>query len=229
MKFAVMDLDAEPAHEFMDTVRGNGMSASGVGNNDYEAARAWHLAESQRDELVTAFEFTLMQTMEAYQRWCVQGAHLVGNKEITYNEVVVLHVVRMQERAKDAATIAKLVNRDDLPNVLYNLRKLVSLGLVEKVKIGSGTYFQVTELGRIETTRYADLRRNVLLDGLDQIANFDEKLNSVIRLMQVMTGIYDSAARETAVINPAALFPEDQAGEPAPKAPPKKRTARSRS
>lgn len=205
------------------------MSAIGLGNSDYEAARAWHLAESERDELVTAFEFTLMQVMEAYQRWCVQGAHLVGNKEITYNEVVVLHVVRMQERAKDATTIAKLVNRDDLPNVLYNLRKLVSLGLVEKVKIGSGTYFQVTDLGRIETNRYADLRRNLLLEGLDQLANFNEKLGSVIRLMQVMTGIYDTAARETAVINPAALFPEVPDAEPAAKPAARKRTTRSRS
>ncbi len=181
-------------------------NANGNGNGRYEAARAWHLAESERDEAVTSFEFALMQVMEAYQRWCVQASRLVGHPDITYNEVVVLHTVRMQERAKDAATIAKLVNRDDLPNVLYNLRKLVSLGLVEKVKIGSGTYFQVTDQGRIETNRYAELRRDLLLDSTDQVANLHQKLESIVGLMHVMTGLYDVSARETAIINPAAFF-----------------------
>jgi predicted MarR family transcription regulator len=181
-----------------------------IGNGSYEAARAWHLAKSERDELVTTFEFALMQVFEAYQRWCVQGARLVGHSDIAYNEVVVLHVVRMQERAKDAATIAKLVNRDDLPNVLYNLRKLVSLGLVRKVKIGSGTFFEVTDQGRIETERYAELRRDLLLGGMDEVGNLHEKLRSMIGLLHVMTGLYDTAARGAAVINPLALFPDDE-------------------
>jgi len=94
-----------------------------------------------------------------------------------------------------------------LPNVLYNLRKLVSLGLVRKVKIGSGTYFEVTDQGRIETERYAELRRDVLLASMDEVANIDEKLRAMLGLMHVMTGLYDGAARETAVINPLALFP----------------------
>jgi predicted MarR family transcription regulator len=194
-------------------------SDDGGSSAGYEAARAWHLAESPRDELVTAFEFSMMQAFEAYQRWCVQGARLVGHPDIAYNEVVVLHVVRMQERAKDAATIAKLVNRDDLPNVLYNLRKLVSIGLVEKVKIGSGTFFQVTERGRIETERYAALRRDLLLDSMEQVANLSDKLQSLVGLMHVMTGLYDGAARETATINPAALFPDDEVPAPAKKSP----------
>lgn len=179
----------------------------------YEAARSWHLAESRRDERVTSFEFALMQVYEAYQRWAVQGQRLVSEGDITFNEVVVLHVVRMQERAKDAATIAKLVNRDDLPNVLYNLRKLVSLGLVEKVKSGSSTLFRVTDRGLLETDRYAELRQQLLLENADQVSNLDEKLDSLIRLLHVMTGLYDSAARETAVINPATMFEEASPAE----------------
>lgn len=184
---------------------------------DYEVARAWHLARDTRGELTTSFEFALMQVFEAYQRWAVQAARLVGNPDINYSEVVVLHVVRMQERAKDAATIAKLVNRDDLPNVLYSLRKLVSLGLVEKVKVGSGTYFKTTEQGRLETDRFAALRTDLLLKAMAEVANIDSKLETVIALLKVMTGLYDSAARETAVINPVALFPASQ--EPPGKAP----------
>jgi predicted MarR family transcription regulator len=176
------------------------------GRDAYEVARTWHLAVTPRDERVTAFEFAMMQVNEAYQRWVVQAQRLVGQSDITFNEIVVLHVVRMQERAKDAATIAKLVNRDDLPNVLYNLRKLVSIGLVEKVKIGSSTLFQVTDLGLVGTDRYAALRQRVLLEDADQVTNVDDKLDQAIRLLHTMTGLYDSAARETAVLNPATMF-----------------------
>lgn len=199
---------------------------AGQNTPDLESARSWHLAESPRDELVTSFEFALMQVEEAYHRWCVQAARLVGSDEITFNEVVVLHVVRMQERAKDAATIAKLVNRDDLPNVLYNLRKLVSLGLIEKSKIGSGTYFQVTERGREETNRYAALRRQLLLENMEEVINLSDKLNAVNRFLHVMTGFYDNASRETNSINPRALFHDFP--EPASLATPAKRTARTK-
>ncbi|MCX6422784.1 MAG: winged helix DNA-binding protein [Actinobacteria bacterium] len=173
---------------------------------DYEAARSWHLADSQRAERVTAFEFALMQVNEAYQRWVTQSARLVGHPDISFNEVVVLHVVRMQERAKDAATIAKLINRDDLPNVLYNLRKLVGLGLVKKVKVGSSTLFEVTERGTLESNRYADLRKVLLLDSMEEIVNIDTKLDSLMALMHVMTGLYDSASREVVVIDPKTAF-----------------------
>lgn len=177
---------------------------------DYEVARSWHLARDTRGELTTSFEFALMQVCEAYERWVVQAARLVGNPDINYAEVVILHVVRMQERAKDAATIAKLVNRDDLPNVLYTLRKLVSLGLVEKVKVGSGTYFQATDRGKLETDRYAALRTDLLLKSMAEVTNIDGKLETVNALLKVMTGLYDGAARETAVINPVALFPASE-------------------
>lgn len=187
---------------------GENQAQAGAYSGDFGAARAWHLARDTRGEMTTSFEFALMQVFEAFQRWVIQVAHVASHPDINYNEVVVLNVVRMQERAKDAATIAKLVNRDDLPNVLYNLRKLVALGLVEKAKVGSGTYFQVTERGRLETDRYAALRNDILLRSMNQVSSIDAKLETVTTLLKVMTGLYDSAARETAVINPVALFPD---------------------
>lgn len=193
------------------------------GSIPYENARAWHLANNADDELATTFEFALMQVFEAYQRWVVQGQRLVGYPEINYNEVVVLHVVRMQERAKDAATIAKLVNRDDLPNVLYNLRKLVAVGLVRKIRVGSGTYFEITEQGRIETDRYADLRRDLLVSNMKEISHLREKLRAGTDLLHSMTGAYDTAARMTATMNPAALFPDGNRTSATP-APPRSRS-----
>ena len=186
-------------------------------NPDLETARTWHLATDSHDAAVTDFEFALMQVYEAFQRYCVSLGRLVGQPEITFNEVVVLHVVRMQERPKDAGTIAKLVNRDDLPNVLYNLRKLVSLGLVTKTRNGSATLFEVTERGRIETQRYADLRNRVLLEAFARTPNIEERMQEVDWTLNLLTGLYDSAARDVASINPSALFADEAADAPAPR------------
>jgi predicted MarR family transcription regulator len=207
-----------------------GMTSAKIDSNiPYEEARTWHLATNSDDELATSFEFALMQVYEAYQRWVVQGQRLVSYSEINYNETVVLHVVRMQERAKDAATIAKLVNRDDLPNVLYNLRKLVSIGLIQKVRIGAGTYFEITEQGRIETDRYAELRRDLLVRSMKEIAQLSEKLKTATDLMHSLTGCYDTASRETAVMNPAMLFPERGKPEPTKTSRTPSRASRKRS
>jgi predicted MarR family transcription regulator len=202
-------------------------TAKNGSNTPYDEARTWHLATNADDELATSFEFALMQAYEAYQRWVVQGQRLVSYNELNFNEIVVLHIVRMQERAKDAATIAKLVNRDDLPNVLYNLRKLVSIGLINKIRIGAGTYFEITEQGRIETDRYAELRRDLLVANMHEITQFREKLKTATDLMHSLTGCYDTAARETAGMNPATLFPDR--GQPADSPTPAGATARTRS
>ncbi len=87
------------------------------------------------------------------------------------------------------------------------------------MRIGSGTYFQITERGKVETDRYAELRRNLLVARMREIAHITEKLKAATELMHSMTGSYDTAARETATINRVALYPD--ADQPA--APRKKR------
>lgn len=164
---------------------------------------------SAQDEVVTDFEFGLLQVHQAFERFTIQLSRLAGKHNLAFNEVVILHVVRMQERAKDGATIAKLLNRDDLPNVLYTLRKLVSTGLVEKSTSRSGTYFAVTPLGRIETDRYARLRRELLSANIDQIENLHEKLAAASHALQLMAGMYDSGARTASTLNPQMMFDND--------------------
>lgn len=178
-----------------------------------DEARLWHLATTKSDEQLVSFELALMQAMESFVRYVVAGSHLVGTREISFNEMIILHIVRMQDRAKDAATIAKLINRDDLSNVLYNLRKLVSVGLVEKVRSGANSFFQVTEQGRLETERYASLRRETLLASVTALDALDPQLEITTGTLRIMTGLFDSALRETQLINPAAMLaspPEDQ-------------------
>lgn len=174
-----------------------------------DPARRWHMVQTPHEELLTAFEFTLLQTEEAFRRWCVQASRLShGSLDLNFNEIIMLHVIRMQERPKDTATIAKLVNRDDIPNVQYNLRKLAANGLVEKGRIGATTVFRVTEEGRKVTDRYAELRQSLMVSATEDLADIDNKLMLATRFLNMMTGVYDGASRSTASINPSALFAE---------------------
>ncbi|RVW07880.1 transcriptional regulator [Prescottella agglutinans] len=175
--------------------------------------RHWHLAENSYEEALTAFEFAVLQVEGGFQRFATQAIRVAADLDLAFNEVVALHVVRMQERSKDTATIAQLTNRDDLPNLQYNLRKLVSMGLLERTKSGTSSVFTVTAKGREITDRYAQLRRQTLVSNLEELSDITTKMHHAVRSMQVLTGLYEAASRELATINTAVLFeplPDDE-------------------
>jgi predicted MarR family transcription regulator len=174
-----------------------------------EPERRWHLAQDGYEAALTAFEFALLQVDGEFQRFAVHAMQVAADLDLTVNEVVALHVVRMQERAKDTATIAQLTNREDLPNLQYNLRKLVTMGLLERTKSGTSAVFRVTDMGREITDRYAALRRQMLTSNLTELADVTAKLQHAVRSMNVLTGLYAAASRDLATINPAVMFPSD--------------------
>ena len=75
---------------------------------------------------------------------------------------------------------------------------------------GSATFFQITETGRLETERYAELRQAILMSSTDSVANMEENLAFVTAILHMITGFYESAAREAASLNPETLFGSDQ-------------------
>ncbi|WP_040790861.1 helix-turn-helix domain-containing protein [Nocardia paucivorans] len=192
----------------------------------FDPRRRWHLAENAYEDALTAFEFAILQVERGFERFAVQAINVAGDLDLSFNEVVALHVVRMQERAKDTATIAQLTNRDDLPNLQYNLRKLVGLGLLERTKSGTASVFAITPAGRKITDRYAELRRQALTSNLAELTDVTAKLQHAIRSMHILTGLYESASRDLATINPAVMFTADNSEQ---ETEPKTRPARSSS
>ena len=172
----------------------------------YSEAMAWHLAKSEAGQIVTAFEIGLMQTYTAFERWATQVSNLVSGPDLTFNEIVILQMVRMQDRAKDAATVARLCNREDHANVLYNLRKLLSLNLVTKTKARAATLYSVTEEGHLWTERYGWIREQILLTDLKDETSFLLGLDRTTRRLHAMTGEYDAATRASSAVNPDKLF-----------------------
>ena len=154
----------------------------------------------------TEFEWAVIRFFEAFSRFVLTTGMvtIAADVDIKYEEHVILHVIRMQDRPKNSATIARLINRDDIPNIQYSLRNLESAGLVEKQKDkNSKTYsYIVTDMGVKLTDEYYKVRQEILMKRLEEIADVGDKFEKGARLLSLLTGIYEEAARDSATITP---------------------------
>ena len=165
--------------------------------------RSWHLARNDGEYNITEFEWTMIRFYEAFTRCVTTVGALTVDVDIKFSELVILHVVGMQDRPKNSATIARMINRDDIPNIQYSLRKLEAANLVKKTREKSGKTFaySLTEIGERATEEYAVIRAELLLSNLGTIANFDEMITKITQLLGVMTGIYEETARSSATFS----------------------------
>jgi predicted MarR family transcription regulator len=192
-------------------------------NHDESVARnlykEWHLAHTIEESMLTDFEFSFMHCMHAFERWLLQAARALQLDEISSQEIIILHVVRMMDRGKDASTVAHLLNRDDLSNVQYSLRKLEKLGLITREKFGNTSRYCISERGRDLTERYAAVRRNMLVRQLSQLDSVTDRLENGTELNELLAGFFDVAARRAATYGG---FDSENAPPSKKKQPPKK-------
>ena len=159
----------------------------------------WHLADTAVEVEVTELEFALMRAFEGFGRW--QSECLAGVCEMPASgpENALLHIIRMHDRPKSIKELARLANRDDVPNIQYSLRKLIGAGLVVRKGAGrSGVSYEVTGEGRRVTDDYGALRRRLLLAELGNLPGFSTRLAEAARVLNVLTGIYEEVARVAA-------------------------------
>lgn len=169
----------------------------------------WHLAGSAMDAKLTDYEFAMMAANNGFERFVSQVTRLAGPPELTFTEAVLVHVIRMHETPKDTATIARFLNRDDLPNIQYAVRKLVSAGLVNRRKVGVSTVYEVSDEGREWTDRYAHIRQRVLLDLISRQPDFADTLEQASYSMFLMAGLMDASFRRAAAFNTESFFFDD--------------------
>lgn len=174
--------------------------------------RHWHLAADEHEISTVEFEWSLLRFHEAFERFCLQLASTCGLGSLTYQDIVILHVIGMQDRPKPVTIIARLLNRDDIPNIQYSLRKLVGYGYIQKAKEeqSKNQVYSMTEEGKQRAEYYAELRRQLLSKQTAHIDKIDEKQAESARLVSILTGIYDEAGRI------AATYPAPDLEEPAP-------------
>lgn len=165
--------------------------------------KTWHLAQAEVGNIaieMTEFELQLWRVFYGFLRWQEECEASINGTDLTGSELAVLHVTRMKEKPKTIYDIARLLNRHDTFNIQYSLRKLLKMGLIEKVKsVQSGKKnfaYQASHKGIKNTDSYTEARNNVLLDMVKQ--EKDLNLIEITKMMAKLKAIYDEADRTVA-------------------------------
>lgn len=177
------------------------MGVTRGGDQDDEGGgldRRWHLATTPYEESLTEFEFALMRVREAFDRWQSECLAAAGGPLATGAENALLHVIRLHDRAKPLKELARLTNRDDVPNLQYALRKLARLGLIRQSGARNNAVYSLTAAGVALTDRYAALRQRLLVEFTETVAGVGARMEQASQMLNLMSGVYEQAARVAA-------------------------------
>lgn len=156
----------------------------------------WHLAESDYEVDLTELEFSILRVAAAFERWRADCMACSFDYALSGADTAVLHVIRMHDRPKSISEIGRLLNRDDLSNLQYGVRKLSNAGVIKKAGNSDskkGVTYVVTKLGCEITDKFALFRRELLF-SLTQSMSTQINLEDVSKVLNLMAGIYDQAS-----------------------------------
>lgn len=163
----------------------------------------WHLASNELEYKVTEFEWSIIRCYEAFSRWLESASAVVVDGDLKSSEYLILQVIRMLDRPRNGMTIARMINRDDVANVQYSLRKLESYGLIKKIKEnGSKVHaFNVTEKGKKACEEFSIIRRELLIESIKGLEDLNAKVGNATHFLSFLTGIYEEVSRSSAALS----------------------------
>jgi predicted MarR family transcription regulator len=156
-----------------------------------------HLADSGFPE-VSEFEYGLTLANHGFHRWMMRAMALAGHPDLSGLDVLVLHSTHHRGRAKTLADICLVLSIEDTHTVNYAVKKLSKAGLVSEGRRGKEKTVQTTEAGAAVCARYREIRNALLLEALDELGLEPDQVSRLSRLLRVMAGQYDQAARAAA-------------------------------
>lgn len=153
---------------------------------------------SPRSAEMSEFEFGLIVAGNAFHRWIAHCMSAAGLKDLTPLDVLVLHHVTHRARDKRLADICFIMNVEDTHLINYALKKLLNLGVVASHKNGKEVTYAATDLGRQYVERYREIRESCLINALNADDALNRDIGELARLLRLLSGIYDQAARSAA-------------------------------
>ena len=153
---------------------------------------------SPRSAEMSEFEFGLIVAGNAFHRWIVHCMSAAGLKDLMPLDVLVLHHVTHRARNKRLADICFIMNVEDTHLINYSLKKLQNLGVVVSSKSGKDVTYASTDAGRAAVERYRVVRESCLIEALNADASLNREIGELARLLRLLSGIYDQAARSAA-------------------------------
>jgi len=153
---------------------------------------------SPRSAEMSEFEFGLIVAGNAFHRWIAHCMSAAGLKDLTPLDVLVLHHVTHRARDKRLADICFIMNVEDTHLINYSLKKLQGLGVVVSSKNGKEVTYASTGQGQAYVQRYREIRETCLIDALKADDALNRDIGELARLLRVLSGVYDQAARAAA-------------------------------
>lgn len=155
----------------------------------------WHLAETDEEVKISELEFVLWRVVYGFLRWQEDCTSHVTGVTLTGDDIAALHIIRMKNRPKTVYEIAQLLNRGDIPNVQYSIKKLLKLELIEKAKnlVKKAIAYQLTPLGTKHTDVYTKARKEIFIDLFLKEINLDEVEKATALLMR-LKNLYEEAS-----------------------------------
>ncbi|MQQ09344.1 winged helix DNA-binding protein [Epibacterium sp. SM1979] len=145
------------------------------------------------------FELALIRAYNGLDRWQQQSVALMSETPLSGAEGALLRIIRLHDRPKSIKELARLTNRDDIPNIQYSLRKLAAAGLVSKSGSGrTGVNYTTTQDGVRLTDEIAMNRRSQLIALLLEFGNIEADLEVGQALLNKMTSAFEETVREIA-------------------------------
>lgn len=165
--------------------------------NTPEIVSSSHLVSPRSKEL-SEFEFSLIVSNNGFSRWIVHCMAAAGLRELTALDVLVLHHVHHRARGKRLTEICFIMNVEDTHLINYSLKKLQDLGVVQSSRKGKDVTYATTATGTEYVERYREIRERCLIDVLKADDTLNAQIGELARLMRMLSGIYDQAARAAA-------------------------------
>ena len=153
---------------------------------------------SPRSAEMSEFEFGLIVAGNSFHRWVAHCMSAAGLKDLTPLDVLVLHHVTHRARNKRLADICFMMNVEDTHLINYSLKKLQNLGVVISSKSGKDVTYSCTDLGLDYVNRYREIRESCLINALNADDGLNRDIGELARLLRLLSGIYDQAARSAA-------------------------------
>lgn len=156
---------------------------------------SWHLATTPLEAASTELEWAMFRWSETFERYQLEVLSRLDQSSLNTQEVRILHAIRLHDRPKSTAVVASLLNRDDIQNVQYSVRKLIAQKMVKKVKegVGKGYNLGVTENGRRLTDDLAEFRRRFFIAQLATVEDGEAKLLAAAKMVSLMTVMCNEA------------------------------------
>ena len=161
-----------------------------------------HLVSDRAAEL-SAYEFGLILSFNAFSRWIVRCMAAAGYPNLAYLDVLGLHAVNHRSREKKLAEICFVLNIEDTHLVNYALKKLAKLDLVSRRRQGKENVFTTTTAGEKACRSYREIREDCLVAAFEAFAGergaeIARQIDETADLLRALSGLYDQAARAAA-------------------------------